>query len=296
MLNELSVNCIQQIAMEKMIRYLRTLTGLGAFALLFAATGSLHAQQTGPLKAPATPPVVRVPLPTEKLEAPAIPPEEIIKRFAAKEDEFLQASADYNFRKTARLEELGPGNRPSGQVEITTEQVVGPDGRRYEKIVNRSESTLTHMDMQRGDLGIIDAAPLFPLTTGQLPRYELTYQGKQSLDELNVYIFGVKPRVLDRTHAYFSGVVWVDEQDLVIVKTIGKWVSETGDVMSKQLPFTIFETYREQVGKYWFPTYSRSEDSFDQGGVSVPIRLTIRWTDYKLGTTAAPSPTPAAAK
>jgi len=93
----------------------------------------------------------------------------------------------------------------------------------------------------------------FPLTTSQLPKYEITFQGKQPLDELSTYIFAVKPRALDRAHAYFSGVVWVDEQDMVIVKTMGKWVTETGDVTSPMLPFAVFETYRQQVGKnLWF--------------------------------------------
>ena len=60
-----------------------------------------------------------------------------------------------------------------------------------------------------------------------LPKYEITYGGKQPLDELSAYFFTVKPRAVERAHAYFSGVVWVDVQDLVIVKTMGKWVTET---------------------------------------------------------------------
>jgi hypothetical protein len=281
--------------MKKPIPFMRATIAFEACVLVFVAQGSLRAQGAGPIKQPAAT-VARPPLPPDQPDRPPIPPEEIIRRFASKEDEFLSASANYNFQKSVRLEELGPGSKASGQVEIISEQVIGPDGRRYEKITKRTESTLQHMDLQRGDMGVIDAAPLFPLTTSQLPRYEITYQGKQPLDELSVYVFGVKPRALDRTHAYFTGVVWVDEQDLVVVKTIGKWVSETGDVVSPQLPFTVFETFREQVGKYWFPTYSRSEDTYEQGGASVPIRLTIRWTNYKLGTGVAPAVAPANAK
>jgi hypothetical protein len=86
---------------------------------------------------------------------------------------------------------------------------------------------------------------------------------------------------LERAHAYFSGVVWVDEQDFVIVKSMGKWVTETGDVTSSNLPFTVFETYRQQVGKnLWFPAYSRSDETFQSGDVSVPIRIIIKWTDF----------------
>src|SRR4029077_15833822 len=96
--------------------------------------------------------------------------------------------------------------------------------------------------------------PMFPLTTSQLSKYEIGFLGKQPLDELSAYAFSVKPRALDRAHAYFSGVVWAEERDLVIVKTMGKWVTETGDVTASNLPFSIFETYRQEVGKnLWFP-------------------------------------------
>jgi len=293
-----AADCIQLIVMNNAnirISILAAMAVLSALPITVSVTAC--AQETGPLRMPpAAAPAARAAAPSDKPDTPAIPPDQIIKRFAAKEDEFLAASNNYNFQRSVHLEEIGPGNKTTGEVEMILEQVVGPDGRRYEKIVKRTESTLQHMEMERGDMGVIDAAPLFPLTTSQLPRYDITYQGKQPLDELSVYVFGVKPHVLDRTHAFFSGVVWVDVDDLVIVKTIGKWVSETGDVMSPQLPFTVFETFREQVGKYWFPTYSRSDDSFDQAGVSVPIRLTIRWTDYKLASGASASVAPATAK
>jgi hypothetical protein len=102
----------------------------------------------------------------------------------------------------------------------------------------------------------------------------------------------VKPRALDRMHPYFSGVVWVDVDDLVIVKTIGKWVTEIGDVTSRTLPFSVFETYRQQVGKnLWFPAYSRADETLQIGSASVPMRMTIRWTDF----TPLAGGTPAAA-
>lgn len=241
-----------------------------------------------------------VPLPANKPEPPPIPPEEIIQRFAAKEDEMFRAIMGYGFQKSVRLEEIGPDNKPAGQLEIITQQIVGPDGRRYEKTIRRTESTLHYLQVERGDSDLVASTPLFPLTTSQLSKYDISFQGKQPLDELNVYIFAVKPRSLDRTHAYFSGVVWVDEQDLVIVKTIGKWVSELGDVKSSLLPFTVFETYRQQVGKnQWFPAYSRSDDTIPEGNTTVPIRIIIRWTDYTplaSALPAVPAPRPADSK
>ena len=90
--------------------------------------------------------------------------------------------------------------------------------------------------------------------------------------------------------------MWVDEQDLVIVKLIGKWVTETGDVTSSVLPFSVFETYRQQVGKnLWFPAYSRSDDTADVGGVSVPVRAIVRWTDFTRDASAPAADAPSAA-
>ena len=104
---------------------------------------------------------------------------------------------------------------------------------------------------------------------------------QQLVDELSTYVFQVKPRQLERTHAYFDGLVWVDDHDLAIVKTYGKWVTETGDAQTSKLPFTIFETYRQPIAnKYWLPAYSRSDGSYDNRGITVPVRLIIRLDQY----------------
>jgi hypothetical protein len=249
-------------------------------ALLIAGTSGLRAQDAGPMKPPEST-KFPTPPPTPKPEPPPIAPEEIIRRFAAKEDEMLRAIAGFTFQKSVRLEEVGPDNKATGQVEMVTQQMVTADGKLYEKPVRRSASTLHYLDLQRGDSDIVVATPMFALTTSQLPHYEISFKGKQPLDELSAYFFSVTPHALDRAHPYFSGVVWVDEQDLVIVKTIGKWVTEFGDVTSPALPFAVFETYRQQVGKnLWFPAYSRSDETAQAGDTRVPIRMIIRWTDY----------------
>jgi len=237
------------------------------------------------------------PPPPTAPERPSVPPEEIIRRFAAKEDEMARAILGYSFQKSVRVEEIGHDNKPTGQLEIITRQVISRDGKLYEKPMSRPPATLHYLDIQRGDSDLLAATPLFPFTTAQLPKYEITYGGKQPLDELSAYFFSVKPRALERAHAYFSGVVWVDEQDLVIVKMMGKWVTELGDVTSSVLPFSVFETYRQQVGKkFWFPAYSRSDESIKAGDERVPIRAIVRWSDFTPIESAPSGGPPAASK
>src|SRR3984957_11058100 len=277
-----------------MIQRSHLLAGCCTLALTFTLAPSLlRAQGAGPMPPPEST-KFPVPPPPSKPEPPTLAPDEIIRRFAAKEDEMVSAVKGYTFQKDVRIQEIGPDNRAAGQLEIVTQLRIAPDGKMYEKPVSRPPSTLHSLDLQRGDSDLLAPTPMFPLTSAILPKYKITYGGKQPWDELSAYFFTVKPRAVDRAHAYFSGVVWVDAQDLVIVKTMGKWVTELGDVTASDLPFTVFETYRQQVGKnFWFPAYSRSDDTAQSGEARVPIRVIVKWTDYTPQTTA-PAPDPPA--
>jgi hypothetical protein len=264
-----------------------------AFLLIFFwnAARPLRAQAPqGPLTPPPKREVIRIPI-EATLEPPPIPAEEIVRRFTQKEDEFQRARGGYSYRKIVRVQEFGEDNKPAGEFQLTTELAVAADGKRYEKIVHEPPSTLRHMTLAREDVETLARIPAFVLTTGQLDKYELTYGGKQPVDELTTYVFRVKPRQLERKRAYFEGLVWVDDRDLLIVKTYGKWVTEIGDVSSPELPFTMFETYREMIdGKYWFPIYARSDDTLTLKNEATRIRLTIRWSDYKPLAPQPPSP------
>ena len=258
-----------------------TLSVFALFCWGFLATSVAAQQPVGP-QAPAKPPdIVRIPTtPRAPAEQPAVAPDEIIRRFSAQEDQLARLFVTYAYRKSVRLEEIGADGKPSGEAEITSSSIpVSNDASR--KAGGEPHSTLKFTNLNRDDIDAFSKIPTFPFISSNLPRYELTYEGKQLLDELNTYVFQAKPRQLERAHAYFDGLIWVDDHDLAIVKTYGKWVTETGDVRPSQLPFTIFETYRQPVdNKYWFPAYSRSDGSYDSSGVSVTVRLVIRWDQF----------------
>ena len=266
------------------------------FALLLAAAlGGFFAfplaaqEPAGPQTPPKAPDIVRIPTrPTAPAEQPPMAPDEIIRRFSAQEDQLARLFGTYGYRKTVRLEEIGPDGKASGQAEITASSLpVSDDVRRKS---GEPQSTLRFLNLERDDIEALSKIPAFPLVSSNLPKYEISYEGKQLVDELSTYVFQVKPRQLERTRAYFDGLVWVDDHDLAIVKTYGKWVTETGDAQASKLPFTIFETYRQPVAnRYWLPAYSRSDGSYDNRGITVSLRLIIRWDQYA----ALPPDTPA---
>ncbi len=262
---------------------------LRAIVLLALAAmhgASLHAQDApqGPIAPPPEHHVNRVGNVSEPEAPPSLPESEIIKHFSAKEDEYIVSRTRYTYRKTIRIQEFGPDGQPSGEFVLVTQPGRDADGKLFEKVVERPRSTLQHLFLRSEDLEGLQRIPAFPLTSSQLAKYDLKYLGKEQVDEIDCYIFQAKPRVVERIKAYFDGIVWVDTKYLEVVKTYGKWVTDQGDMHAvADLPFSLFETYRENVdGKYWFPNYSRSDGTLNlKGGLEIPVRLVIKWTDFK---------------
>jgi hypothetical protein len=267
-------------------------------SVLFFGARALRAQEVpqGPQKPPPEHNVRRVGTEPTPPAPPALPPEEIIRRFSQKEDEFAAARPRYYYRKTIRLQEFGLDGKPSGELVITLEPKVGSDGKVYERVVERPQSTLQYLEMGPEDFQTLAKIPAYPLVTSQLPKYDLKYLGTERVDEIDCYIFQVKPKSVERSRAYFDGIIWADRQYLEVVKLYGKWVTDLGDMHTDTMPFSLFETYRENVdGKYWLPDYMRSDETLHLKDRSVPVRLVIKWTDFKPLAAASASPNATAA-
>ncbi len=216
--------------------------------------------------------------------APGIDPQQIIQKFAAKEAEFAQARNNYTYRQSVKLEELdASGNPTGGKWELVEDVIFDPEGKRMEKVVYAPVLSLQHIQLTPEDEQDLRNVQPFVLTTPEIPEYEINYLGREKIDEIGTYAFSVKPKKLVTGKRYFEGEIWVDDQDLQIVKTYGKGVGELKHGSSKGQEFPKFETYREQIdGKYWFPTYTRADDTLHfKDGENVRIRMIVKYQDYK---------------
>ncbi|MGO4884345.1 MAG: hypothetical protein ACLP59_26510 [Bryobacteraceae bacterium] len=209
--------------------------------------------------------------------APAVNPDEIIQKFAAKEKEFSQALENYTYRQTSKILELDDSGDAVGKYEITSDMTFTEDGKRVEHVVRAPVSTLKNLILTGEDLEDLKNTQPFVLTTDQLPLYDIRYLGKQNADEIPCYVFSVKPKKLIGHQRYFEGQIWVDDRDFQIVKTYGKGVGRAGDQQ-----FPKFETLREQIdGKYWFPTYTHADDTLQFKDHPQKIRMLVTYKDYK---------------
>jgi hypothetical protein len=204
-------------------------------------------------------------------------PAEIIQKFAAKELEFQQARNNYTYRQSVKLEELEGG----GKWEEVDDIIFTPDGKRIEKVIYAPVISLHHISLSPEDVQDLRNVQPFVLTTPDIPDYDIQYLGKEKVDDIGCYTFSVKPKKMIQGKRYFEGQIWVDDQDLQIVKTVGKAVGILK--RSSDQAFPKFETYREQIDKkYWFPTYTRANDTLHfKSGENVPIRMTVKYQDYK---------------
>ena len=238
-----------------------TNTGLTVVALaLFCATGVMG--QTGSSALPATP-----------------EHEKIIQAFTAKEVEFRQALNNYSFKRDALIQSIGMGGQVIGEYHRVSVFTFDDQGNRYEKITFFPMASMPQVTQE--DIDDLGGISPFALEPGKLDKYIIRYVGKEKIDELNLYIFDVQPKVMPdpkkSKERLFQGRVWVDDQDLQIVKTKGKGVPE-----DKNNKYPIVETYREHIdGRYWFPTYSYADEElvFDNGS-TLHVRLKVRYTDF----------------
>lgn len=221
------------------------------------------------------------------LTPPSIPPEEIIKKFTAKESEFREALNHYTYRRTVRVQTIDDDGKVDGQYYEVDDIIFTPDGRRTEHVVDAPPNTLQRIAMSPADFQDIEQRLPFVLTTEDAPQYDIKYVGKQKVDQVECYVFEVSPKVIEKGKRYFQGKIWVDTEELQIVITNGKNVPDDLRKGHEDLS-TPFTTYREEIdGKNWFPTYTKGDGVLHFTGGNgymaedVHVRQTVKYTDYK---------------
>ncbi len=222
--------------------------------------------------------------PLDKSEPKGVTSEEIIQRFSAKEKEFKQAYDLYGYRETAKMQTL-EGDTPDGEFQETFDVSFDDQGRRVKNVVFAPLPSLSRITMSREDYDDLENGFPMVLTSDEINLYNVIYVGQQQEDELHCYVFDIAPKQIDAKKRYFQGRIWVDDHDFQIVKTYGKMVPETRvnkKGKGNENLFPNFTTWREQIdGKYWFPTFTRADDTLHFANQDVKIREVVKYTNYK---------------
>ena len=204
----------------------------------------------------------------------------IIEKFSEKESEFLLARERYTYRQTLRVEDFDGGGASGGRYDLVSDIIFTSAGKRTERVVRAPVSTIKFVTFSPEDEQDIRSVQPFVLNSKELPKYHVRYLGREKLDEIDTLAFAVKPKEMVPGERYFSGIAWVDEQDLQIVKTYGRATGKLKKGNDQRFPK--FETFREQIdGKYWFPVLTRADDTLYFEDSVVRLKMRVKYEDYK---------------
>jgi len=212
--------------------------------------------------------------------------DKIVAKFTRNERLFRQALNIYAFNRNATVQTIAMGGQITGTYKRDSFMTFDAGGNRIEKILFFPISTLTEISISQADIENLGGLDPFAIEPSQIDKYKFTYLGKEKIDELDLFVFDVAPKVIPKAEKdglrLFSGRIWVDDQDFLIVKSKGKAVPEWKDER-----FPTIETWRENVdGKYWFPSYSASDDELVfRSGQVVKMKVRVRYSNYGVGRT-----------
>lgn len=214
-----------------------------------------------------------------------IAPADIIQKFVAKETVFKAARDRYGYNLSVTVQTLDDLGQVDGEYRQVSEVVLENGGRRMERTTFAPESTLRKISLSEDDVDDIHERIPFPIQAEEVPLLSISYAGRQRVDQLNTYVFNVSPKDSKKERKLFEGRVWVDDQDLVIVKTCGKprpdELPKKKGALASITP--IFVTYREQFdGQMWFPTYSKADEYLPFPKHPVHVREVVKYSNYKL--------------
>jgi len=216
----------------------------------------------------------------ESYQPKGVTPEQVIQQFAAKETDFKKAREQYTYRQDVKVQTVD-GDTMDGEYHEVFDVLFDDQGKRLENVVFAPQNTLERIQMSPEDLDDIRHKLPFVLTSEEIPEYDILYVGQQQEDELHCYVFDIAPKKIEGKKRYFQGRIWVDDHDFQIVKTFGKTVPDIRKKNNENL-FPKFTTYREQIdGKYWFPTYTKADDTLHFSANDVHIREIVKYQDYK---------------
>lgn len=273
--------------------------GVAALAVAFACAAV--AQQTPPknnasgtfvLGAPSTATTPKPPTVTPAVKRlPDPSPEQIqhiIQVFSQKERLFRQLlQHSYTYTESIVVQEMGPDNEPVGGTFQQSDDVTyDTTGARQVLCTYCPQPQLKDIVITEDDLTDMFNMNMYTISIDELPQYNVAYVDHEPLDQINAYVFSITPKEIVKGHRYFSGRVYVDDKDLMIVKSDGRVVPNQYDKHGNPTnTFLPFQVWRQEVdGKYWFPVYTLMQGVVPGGAPGVPgtpMRMVIQFKNYK---------------
>jgi hypothetical protein len=205
---------------------------------------------------------------------------EILAKAASKGVELLTSLKAYSYYAEVTIELVSGADIVTGKLYRFSQISYDEDGNRQEKLFEEKSTLPKEVHIGTNTVKNLTRVYYFVLSAQTLNEYEFSYVGRERIDELNTYVFDVKPKVRmpdpDKSpDRYLKGQVWIDDRDLQVVKVSGQALPEQSAHRTPK-----FETYSQNYGNYWFPAYTSADDVVRVGGRMSRVIVKVRYTSY----------------
>jgi hypothetical protein len=206
---------------------------------------------------------------------------EILSRVASNGREIGPSFDNLAHYEELRIQAVSIGNIVTGEYYRLTRVFRDRTERAAEKVIEEKSTLPNETFFSIAAVHRLLQIYRFNITPEVLQQYEFNYIGRERIDELNTFVFDVKPkdRVLARPAAesrYLKGQIWIDDQDMQVVKVSGEILPHSRPDRTPR-----FETYFKNYDRYWLPAYTTADEDLRMSdGTS---RVIIKVREYGFG-------------
>src|ERR1035437_7050463 len=209
------------------------------------------------------------------------PPPNLPKLVAHRETETETERNEYTYREGVTIDELDDHGAARGQYRETRDVIFSPRHDRTEQVLGNPSNALKNLKLTDQDFEDIRNIQPLVLTEERLWNYETKFRGDETVDEVDCWVLGVRPRQILQGQRFFDGTLWVDKKEYNILRMEGRGVPQTRPTRTETLFPRFPPIHKPLDGKHWFPVYTYADDTLQFRTGPQRIRLRIAYSDYK---------------
>jgi hypothetical protein len=211
----------------------------------------------------------------------SIAPQEILNSTAAKGVQLVAALRSYTYYADLTIETVSDADVITGKYYRLSRVWFDEAGARQEKVLENTSTLPKDVYIGTNAAHNLTRVYQFFLTTEALQLYDFNYIGRERVDELDTLVFDVKPKLKlpdpeRSSDRYLKGRIWIDGEDLCVVKVAGEALPEQNAHRTPR-----FETYYQNHDRYWFPAFCSADDTIRVGRYPRRVVVKVRFTGYK---------------
>jgi len=208
-----------------------------------------------------------------------IDPQQVINQAAENGRKAVAAMAGYSYTAELAVRYLGVGDIVEWEYNRSAKVFRDRYGAPAERVIEVKSTLPKDESINLVTVNNLVQIYKFMLTPETLRTYDFNFVGRERIDELETIVFDVKPKkkiqMEPAGQRYLRGRIWIDDQDLQVVKVGGEILPEPRPHRTPR-----FETYFQNYNNYWLPAYTTAEDDLLLAGDLLRVNVKARFIDY----------------